>query len=114
MPIPSEISNLVEQLQGELTQIDQETTAALEITRSLLDHYPNNSYFISIFATLSNYLVFVEISRRRIDYTTVIIASETVTDIAIREAGETLSELLGRVLEAKIVVNTIKSRLENW
>ena len=85
MPIPSEISHLVEQLQGELRQIELETTAALEITRSLFGNYPNNNYFLTIFSTLSNYLIFVEISRRRIDYTIVIIASETVTDISITD-----------------------------
>ena len=79
MPIPSEISHLVQQIQDELTQIEEETTAALEITRSILRNFPNNSSFIRIFSTLSNYLVFVEISRRRIDYTMVIMSSEAVS-----------------------------------
>lgn len=41
-------------------------------------------------------------------------ASGVIIETQIQEAGETFSELLGRVLEAKIVVNRIKTRLENW
>lgn len=51
----------------------------------------------------------MEISRRRIDYSRVILVSESVTKIQIQEIGEILSELLGRALEAKIVVNKIKT-----
>ncbi len=36
-----------------------------------------------------------------------------MTNEQIQEAGETLSELLGRVLEAKVIVSRIKNRLDN-
>lgn len=113
MSIPSEIINLIKRLQQELDQIEQEATKGINLTQLKLDRFPNNSSLIQIFASLSNYLIFVEISRRRIDYSRVILGSESVTEIQIQEIGEILSELLGRALEAKIVVNKIKTRLEN-
>ena len=113
MPIPPKIANLIEQLHQEINQTEQAVTEGLQIARLKLNSFPDNSFLIQIYASLSNYLVFIEISRRRIDYSQVIVASETVAKIQIQEAGEMLSEILGRVLEAKIVVNKIKTRLEN-
>ena len=114
MSIPPTIANLIQRLNHELNQIEQEVTEGLQIARLRLNAHPNNSYLIQIFASLGNYLVFVETSRRRIDYSQVIVASDSVTETQIQEVGEILSELLGRVLEAKIVVKRIKARLENW
>lgn len=114
MPVPPRIANLIEQLHQEINQIEQVVTEGLRIARLELNNYPDNSLLIQVYASLNNYLVFIEISRRRIDYSQVIVATETVTEIQIQEAGEMLSEILGRVLEAKIVVDRIKNRLENW
>lgn len=38
--------------------------------------------------------------------------NENISAENVREFGEDLSEQLGRIIEAKIVVNTIKNRLE--
>ena len=114
MPIPQQIHVLIERLNQELNQIEQEATEGLNLTRNQLQRYPDRSALIQIFARFGNYLVFVEVSRRRIEYSQVILGSEVVTDEQIQEAGEMLSELLGRILEAKIVVSSIKTRLEDW
>jgi hypothetical protein len=114
MPVPPKIANLIEQLHQEINQTEQAVTEGLQIARLKLNNYPDNSFLIQIYASLSNYLVFIEISRRRIDYSQVIVASEAVAETQIQEVGEMLSEILGRVLEAKIVVNRIKARLESW
>jgi hypothetical protein len=68
---------------------------------------------MQIFAILSNHILFVEISKRRIDYASILLLSATVANEQIQEVGETLSELLGRVLEAKVIVSQIKNRLDN-
>lgn len=43
-----------------------------------------------------------------------ILASDIVTPLQIQLAGEDLAWLLGQVVEAKIVIERIKERLENW
>lgn len=68
MPIPSKIAELIERLHQELNQIEQEVTEGLNLAKLRLDSHPDNSSLIQTFAILGNYLVFVEISRRRIDY----------------------------------------------
>jgi hypothetical protein len=113
MSIPSEIAVIIERLNQELSQIEQEATEGLNTVRVRLEHFPENAALIQVFAILNNYILFVEISRRRIDYARIVLLSETMTNEQIQEAGETLSELLGRVLEAKVIVSRIKNRLDN-
>ncbi|WP_275974203.1 hypothetical protein [Argonema galeatum] len=43
MPIPPEITALVEQLNQELNQIEQEATAGITLTRAILDRFPENA-----------------------------------------------------------------------
>jgi hypothetical protein len=114
MTIPSEIIALIERLNNELNQMDREATEGLNRARLKLGVYPDNNVLIQLFATLNNYVLFGEIVRRRIDYSRLILATDTVTNEQIQEIGEDLSELLGRVLEGKIIVNRAKSQLENW
>lgn len=113
MPIPSEISALIDRLNQELNLVEQEATAALSLVRLRLDRFPTNPVLIQLFATLNNYILFVETSRRRIESIRLVLGSDTVPSAQIQEAGEDLARL-GQVLEAKIVVNRAKSRLENW
>jgi hypothetical protein len=47
-------------------------------------------------------------------YNRVILDSAALNEEQIQSAGEDLSELLGRVIESKIAVNSVKTRLENW
>ncbi|MBE9227297.1 restriction endonuclease subunit S [Phormidium sp. LEGE 05292] len=112
MTIPYEIIALIEQLNNELNQIEREATEGRILARAILSRFPDNFSLIQLFATLNNHLVFVQISRRRIEYYGIILETGTATEQQVQEAGEDLSELLGRALDAKIVVNRIKTGLQ--
>lgn len=114
MPIPSEITALIERLNNELDQVEQEVTQGLNITRLRLASSPDNAILIQLFAYLNNVILFGETLRRRIEYTRIILATDTATNEQIQDIGEDLSEQLGRVLEAKVGVSRVKSLLENW
>lgn len=113
MFIHPEINNLIERLQRDLNLIEQDATEAINLLQNQLVNYPSDLSIVRTFAILGNHMVFVEVFRRRIDYTRVILTSEKLTDEQIREVGESLSEFLGQVLEAKIVVRRIKNNLED-
>jgi hypothetical protein len=113
MPIPPDIANIIDRLDRELEKIEQNTREGLSIVRTRLDSFPNNKALIQIFAFLGNYLVFVEVSRRRINYVRIILLADTITESQIQQSGEELSELLGRVLEAKTIVERLKNRLSS-
>ncbi len=95
-----------------MNQIEREATEGITLARAILSRFPDNFALIQLFATLNNHLMFVQISRRRIEYHGVILVTGTATKQQIQDAGEDLSELLGRVLDAKIVVNRIKTGLQ--
>ena len=113
MAIPSEIQALIDRLNQELAQIEREASEGSNIVRSLVLRFPDNVTLIGLFATLSNALLFVENSRRRIQITVESISPENVRSQVIQEAGEDLAELLGIVLETKMLVNTVITRLDN-
>ena len=114
MPIPSEINALIERLNQELTQIEQEATDGLTLARVSLERFADNATLIQMFAFLNSSIFLVNTQRRRIQ---TIVENLSATDIAtdeqIQEAGEELETELGRVVETKIVVSRIKTRLEN-
>ena len=68
-------------------------------------------YLLSILR-ISIRLFFVETSRTQIENTVVTISQSGVPDSVIQEAGEDLGNLLGRVLEFKMKVERLISRLE--
>lgn len=113
MAIPSEIQALIDRLNQALAQIEREASEGSNIVRSLVLRFPDNVTLIGLFATLSNALLFVENSRRRIQITVESISPENVRSQVIQEAGEDLAELLGIVLETKMLVNTVITRLDN-
>lgn len=112
MDIPPEITALIERLNQELDQTSQQATEALNIVRSRLLSFPENVILIQFFASLSSIRLFVDNSRGKIQ---TIVAQlslvEMNIDEAIQEAGEDLSTLLGLTLEAKMVIDRIKTRL---
>ncbi len=112
MPIPPEITALVEQLNQELNKIEQEIIEGMDLVRPRLDRFPNNLILLQIFASFNNYMLFVENTRKRIEITIDNLPQNDPINEEIQEAGEDLAEQLGRVLEAKIVVNSLKNRLE--
>ena len=114
MTLPSNFNALVEQINNELNDLDHELYQAIELVRARITLFPENIILIRLFATLNNYALFAENTRRRIQETLQYLAIiEIPSDQEIQEAGEDLSEQLGKLLEAKIVVSNIKIRLEN-
>ena len=112
MPIPSEIESLINRLDLELKTIEQEATEGLNLVRPILSNFPNNVILTQLFASLNNFLLFVEISQRRINITVNRLSSNDVTTSEFIEAGEDLSAELGKALEAKISVRRIVARLQ--
>jgi hypothetical protein len=113
MTIPKEVDALIERLNSELNQVEQGGTEGLNLVRVRLNIFQDNAILIQLFANLNNVLLFAEIARRRISYSSAILATGKVTDEQVREIAEDLSEQLGRVLEAKVAVNRIRERLGN-
>jgi hypothetical protein len=91
-----------------------EDNNGIELIRERMKLSPDDIISIAIFAILNNYLLFADNTRRRMQATVQYITMEDELSYEdIQEAGEDFSEQLGRVLEAKIVVNGIRIRLEN-
>lgn len=87
MPIPSEITGLIQRLNQELNEIKKESELGLNLAKGSLEQYPDNLALIQLFAMLNNYLLFVEICQRRIAYEQVILSSQRVTDEQMHNIG---------------------------
>lgn len=112
MPIPSNIQALIDRLNQELDEIEEESAEGINLVQTLLSSFPNNIILIQFFASFSNTLLFVEISRRRIQITINRLLSANVSDEEIQEVGEDLGTELGKALEAKISIRNIINRLQ--
>jgi hypothetical protein len=113
MNLPPNLNILVEQIDREIDNLDTELSQAIQLVRARITLFPNNIISIQLFALLNNYALFSENTRRRIQETiSYLTTSEMISIQDIDEAGEDLSEQLGRILEAKVVVSNIKKRLE--
>jgi hypothetical protein len=113
MSLPSSLNRLIDQISNELNNLDAELSQAIKLVRERITLFPDNIASIQLFAILSNYALFTENARRRTQETIKYISAiEAPPDQDVQEAGEDLSEQLGRILESKIVVTTIKTRLE--
>ena len=112
MPIPSEIQALVDRINQELDETEREATEGLNQVRSIVSQFPDNVILTQFFASFSNTLLFVEISRRRIQITVNRISPVDVTPENILEVGEDLGTELGRILEVKIGIRRILNRLQ--
>jgi hypothetical protein len=114
MTVPSSFNGLVEQINNELNALDYELSQAIKLIRRRITLFPDKIISIQLFAILNNYSLFSENTRRRIQETLQYLSTDKkISEKNIQEAGEDLSEQLGRILEAKIVVSNIKARLEN-
>ncbi len=111
MTLPSNLNALIKQLDNELDNLEGELSESIEIVRFKISSFPKNMILIQLFATLNNYALFAENTRKRIQETVKYSSSKSLSDEELQEVGEDLSEQLGRILEAKIIVNTIKKRL---
>jgi hypothetical protein len=114
MTLPSSLNPLFEQLDNELNTLQNDLSRAIELTRIRINLFPDNTASIQLFAILSNYSLFMENTRKQIrEIVQYLTNQDNLSEQDIHEAGEDLSEQLGRVLEAKMVVSNIKNRLEN-
>jgi hypothetical protein len=112
MSISPEIKNLINRLEQEFNEIESDVREGLNIIWPLFSSFPNNVLLTQFFASLSNHLLYVEISRSRIQIIVNRFASINVTPNEILETGEDLSMELGRAIEAKISVKQIVNRLK--
>ncbi|AFY75969.1 hypothetical protein Ple7327_0522 [Pleurocapsa sp. PCC 7327] len=113
MPIPPELVDLVNRLNQELDETEREATEGLNLLRPLLSRFPSNVRLIQFFAFFNNGLLFIDISRRRIQAIVERFLAFDVTAEEIQETGEDLSTLLGQILEAKIRGKLILDILED-
>ncbi|GFE69830.1 hypothetical protein [Chroococcus sp. FPU101] len=79
----------------------------------LLSHFSNNAKLLGITATLTNALFLVSNFRKRIAFIVTRLDTADIADETIQEAGEDLSEFLGRILESKISVDQAVGILED-
>jgi hypothetical protein len=113
MAIPSEITPLVQRVNQELDQIEQDATEGISLARAILNQFPENFIVVQLLAFLNTSIFYVETSRNWIQTRVEDISDSQVSrEQVIQEAGEELARELGRVLETKIRVRNIKSRLE--
>ena len=113
MTIPTNISILIERLNQEIDSIEQDATEGLKLVRPGLSLFPDNAILLQFFVSLNNFVFFVENARRRIQTIVATISVDDVTAEEVTEGGEYLASLLGVVLEVKIEVRQIISRLSN-
>jgi hypothetical protein len=113
MTIPPEILETIARLNQELNQIENEANRGLEIIRGLLPQWGDNLLLIQLLSTLNNSLLFRDNVRRRIQITIDSISPPQIASEVVSEAGEDLGELLGRVLETKMLVSGAVRILEN-
>jgi hypothetical protein len=113
MTFPSNLKALIEQVNNELNNLERELSQSIELIRARINLFSENIIWIQLFATLNNYALFADNTRRRIQEIEQYLNNKGLSDLELQEAGEDLSEQLGRILEAKIIVNNIKRRLEN-
>jgi len=112
MSIPSEIVLLVDGLNQELDRTEEEAREGLNLVRPLLSLFSGNVRVLQFYTFFNNALLFVEISRRRIQAIVERISAADVTAEEIQEAGEDLGMLLGRLIEAKMVGRQLLRTLE--
>lgn len=112
MDVPANFNKLAIQVNDEIKNLEQELSEATELIRERIVLFPGNIVSIQVFASLTNYDLFTQTTKRRIQETLqYIAANDKLSDQDIQEAGEELSEKLGQLSEAKTVVVTIKNRL---
>ena len=69
MTLPSNINALIKRLNHEIDNLEHELSQSIELIRSRINLFPENIILIQLFATLNNYILFTENTRRRINET---------------------------------------------
>jgi len=111
MSISPEIQNLIKRLEQELEEIESDVREGLNMVQPIISSFPNNVFLTQFFASLNNHLLYVQISKSRIQIIVNRLSSINVTPDEILETGEDLSMELGRAIDAKISVKQIVNRL---
>ncbi|MDJ1172772.1 hypothetical protein [Roseofilum capinflatum] len=110
MTIPSELNVLINRLNAELDVIEAQGMEGLRLLRPIMSSFPDNTILIQHFAYLNTILFFVQSSRTQISDSLELITDATVSEERIQECGEMLSNLLGKVIEVKLKVETLVNR----
>ncbi|OCQ94390.1 restriction endonuclease subunit S [Oscillatoriales cyanobacterium USR001] len=113
MPIPSEIQSIINRLNQELDRTEENATEGLNLVRLPLSLFPDNLILVQFFAYLNNVIFFVGNYRRQIQGAIERLSVSDVNAAEIQETGEELATMLGVLLEAKIRVEQIITRLRN-
>lgn len=112
--MPEELARLIERLNDELNIVEQVANDAIRATNEILEQFPENFAIIQLFAFLNTSLFFVKTSRQKIqEYLNYLSKTEVVQQDKINEIGQDLAIELGRILETKVTVAQLKTRLEN-
>lgn len=111
MPISPESQDLIDRLNQELNASEEEAINGLNLVRLPLSRFPDNIILVQFFAYLNNVLFFVENYRRQIRGAVEQLSGANVRAEEIQEALEELATMLGVVLETKIRVERIITRL---
>jgi hypothetical protein len=112
MTIPPELQALINRLNQELDETEEKALSGINLVRPVMAEFSDNVILIQFFASFSNTLLFVEISRRRVEITINRLSSTDITPETLLEAGEDLSTELGKVLEARIQIERLLNRLQ--
>ncbi|MDJ1167968.1 hypothetical protein PMG71_00845 [Roseofilum sp. BLCC_M154] len=110
MTIPSELSVLINQLNVELDRIEAKGTEGLRLLRPIMSSFPDNTILIQQFAYLNTILFFVQSSRKQINDGIELASDSAVSEEMIQELGETFGNLLGKVIEVKLKIETLVNR----
>lgn len=112
MSITPEFATLVNRLNQELDRTEAQATKGLNLARELLSSFPDNVTLVQYFAYLNAAMLFVETSRRHTQRAIGIVRPTNVPPEIVRETGESLGNLLGQVLEAKLRIEEFVDYLE--
>lgn len=113
MPLPSELTALVERIDRELDRLESDGREAIKIGTYLLNRFPDNFTLIQLMAFLNTSLFYADRARNQIRERVESVDRSEPTPANLQEAGEDISIELGRILETKIRVTQVKNRLES-
>ncbi|MFM7793033.1 MAG: hypothetical protein ACKO90_34760 [Microcystis panniformis] len=112
MPLPSELTALVERIDRELDRLESDGREAIKIGTYLLNRFPDNFTLIQLMAFVNTSLFYADRARNQIRERVESVDRSEPTPANLQEAGEDISIELGRILEPKIRVTQVKNRLE--
>ncbi|MFM6060042.1 MAG: hypothetical protein ACKPBT_18250 [Microcystis aeruginosa] len=111
MPLPSELTALVERIDRELDRLESDGREAIKIGTYLLNRFPDNFTLIQLMAFVNTSLFYADRARNQIRERVESVDRSEPTPANLQEAGEDISIELGRILETKIRVTQVKTRL---